>query len=106
MKIKEIKTVRELESLKKARLALIDFGAPWCAPCSLQEPIIQRIAVQYAGRISVAKVNIDERREVASTFGIHSIPTLILFRDSKEVQRFIGLQPESAISEVLGKFLE
>ncbi len=105
MAVREIKSAQDLAALKKKRLALVDFNAPWCAPCSLQEPIIRRIADQYAGRAYVATINIDERSDVASELGIRFIPTLIFFKDNKEVKRLTGLQPEDTISEVLERFL-
>ena len=86
-------------------LTLVDFSAPWCAPCRLQEPIIRRLAAQFEGKAFIAAVNIDESRDVASNLGIQSIPTLILFRNGKEVQRFVGLQSEATLSEALEKLL-
>jgi len=103
--VKEIKSAQELAMVRKKGLALVDFNAPWCAPCSLQEPIIRRIADQYAGRACVATINIDKSNYVASELGILFIPTLIFFKENKEVQRLTGLQPEDTISEVLERFL-
>lgn len=105
MSLKEIKSAQDLAIVRKKALALVDFSAPWCAHCSLQDPIIRRIAEQFAGRACVAMINIDERNDVALQFGIHFIPTLIFFRNNKEVQRFTGLQPEDIISDALEKFL-
>ena len=82
---------------------LVDFGAPWCAPCHLQGPIIHQVSVQFKGKASIVEVNIDESRELASHMGIRSIPTLILFSNGREVQRFIGLQSEATLSEALKK---
>ena len=87
-------------------LTLVDFSAPWCAPCRLQEPIISRIASQFEGKAFIAAVNIDESRDVASILGIRSIPTLILFRNGKELQRFVGLQSEAELSGALKKLLD
>ena len=105
-RVKKLKSARELEAAKRRGLALVDFGAPWCAPCSLQEPIMRRLADRFAGRVCVGTVNIDQSKDVASDLDIHSIPTLILFRDNKEVERFLGLQPEGILSEALLKFLK
>ncbi|MGM0663265.1 MAG: thioredoxin family protein [Thermodesulfobacteriota bacterium] len=105
MTLKEIKSIQDLAVVRKQGLALVDISAPWCAQCSLQEPIIRRIAEQFEGKACVAMINIDERNDVALQLGIHFIPTLILFRDNKEVQRFTGLQPEDIISEAIERFL-
>ena len=105
MGVKEIKSGEKLEKAKMNGLTLVDFSAPWCAPCRLQEPIIRRLAAQFEGKAFIAAVNIDESRDVASNLGIQSIPTLILFRNGKEVQRFVGLQSEATLSEALEKLL-
>ncbi len=78
-------------------LVLVDFWAPWCGPCRMQSPILERLAEggQISGRI--AKVNTDEARELAADLGISSIPTLILFKDGKEIERMVGLQTEDSL---------
>lgn len=83
----------------------MDFGTPWCAPCRLQEPIIRQLAAKFEGKAFIAAVNIDENRDIASILDIRSIPTLILFRHGKEIQRFVGLQSEGTLSEALKKLL-
>lgn len=84
---------------------LIDFWAPWCGPCRMLAPILDTIAEKFAGRIRVAKVNIDENPGVTGRFGILSIPTLIFFKDGKEVERLIGALPEAALTEKLNQLL-
>lgn len=106
LEIKEIKSGEELEKAKKNGLTLVDFNAPWCAPCRLQEPIIQQLADDFKGRASIAAVNIDESLDVAKNLGIQSIPTLILFMNGNEVQRFVGLQSEATLSEAMEKLLK
>ncbi|MBN2062076.1 MAG: thioredoxin fold domain-containing protein [Deltaproteobacteria bacterium] len=86
-------------------LVLVDFGAPWCAPCSLQEPIIRQLAIQFKGKALVGAVNIDESYDMALNLGIQSIPTLILYKNGKEIKRFVGLQSEITLSEALEKLL-
>ena len=105
MEIREIRTQDELEAAKKDGLTLVDFSAPWCAPCRLQEPIIRQLADQFTGKAVIAEVNIDASREIAANLGIRSIPTLILFINGKEVQRFVGLQSEATLSEAMEKLL-
>jgi thioredoxin 1 len=102
----DITSANDLKALKNRGLVLIDFSAPWCAPCSLQEPIIDRIADRFAGKAGVGKVNIDKHIDIASEFDIRFIPTLIIFKNQMEVQRLTGLQPEAVISEALEKFLK
>jgi len=104
--VKEIKSGEELEKVKSNWLTLVDFGAPWCAPCHLQEPIIRQLASKFEGKVLVAEMNIDENRHMASMLGIRSIPTLILFRNGKEIQRFVGLHSEGSLSEAFKKILE
>ena len=87
-------------------VTLVDFNAPWCAPCHAQEPILSKIAGQFEGKATVVAVNIDDSRNTAQNFGIRSIPTLIIFKNGKEIQRFVGLQPETVLSVAIGSALE
>ena len=86
-------------------LSLVDFNAPWCAPCRMQEPILEKLSKRYEGRVRIAALNIDENRNTANRFGIRSIPTLIIFNKGKEVQRFVGLQSEGTLSDSLDLLL-
>jgi len=95
-----------LEKVKTKGLTLVDFGAPWCTPCRLQEPILRRLAAQFEGTVLVVTVNVDEFREISSKLVIQSIPTLILFRNGKEIQRFLGLQSEFTLSDALKGLLD
>jgi putative thioredoxin len=78
-------------------LVLVDFWAPWCAPCRSLTPILEKLEREYAGRVALAKVNSDEQPELASAFGIRSIPTVIAFRDGQPVSQFMGALPESQV---------
>jgi thioredoxin 1 len=76
---------------------LVDFWAPWCAPCLVQGPIVERVAEMVGDRVKIAKVNIDEARQAADKLGIRAIPTVILFKDGKPVQQFVGVKPEGTL---------
>jgi thioredoxin len=80
---------------------LIDCWAPWCGPCRALTPVIEALAKEAAGRYVVGKLNVDESPNVASRFQIQGIPTLLIFRNGKEVDRLVGAQPKRAIEERL-----
>ncbi len=98
-------SAKEFESLIGRGVSLIDFHAPWCAPCHLQEPIVRQLARQFDGKAFVSKMNIVKNRETALELGIKGIPTLIIFKNGKEVQRFVGLQSADTLSEAIEKIL-
>ena len=106
MEVKEIKSKGYLEKVIATGITLIDFSAPWYAPCRLQEPIIKQLAVQFEGNVLITTMNLEKNRDVALNLGIHSIPTLIIFKNGKEIQRFVGLQSEDTLSEALRKLLK
>lgn len=78
-------------------VTLVDFWAPWCGPCMMQGPILDELASKIKGKATVAKVNVDTAPEVATAYGIQSIPTLIIFRDGEVVRRFVGVQSEGEL---------
>ena len=98
---------RELEAWVKTGVPLEDFEAPWCSPCRDQKPIIATLARRFKGEARIIELNIDDHRQFAIQLGITSIPTLIIFKNGRELQRFVGLQPaevlSKAIVDVLGK---
>jgi putative thioredoxin len=96
---------REVLEASKEVPVLVDFWAPWCAPCRALTPILDKLAGEYAGRIRLAKVNIDENPKIAQTFGVRSIPDVMAFRDGKPVSHFLGAQPESQVRAFIEKLM-
>jgi thioredoxin 1 len=76
---------------------LVDFWAPWCGPCRIVSPIIEQLSREYSGRVAFGKVNVDENQRIAASFGIQSIPTLMIFKGSKAVDVIIGAMPKAQI---------
>ena len=85
---------------------LIDFWAPWCSPCLMQGPIIEKVAVAMFGKAKVGKCNVDDAPQTSERFGIRSIPSLIILKDNQEVERFIGVQRETDLIAALNKHLK
>ena len=80
---------------------LVDFWAPWCGPCRMVGPVVEELAKEYVGKAKVAKLNTDDAPDIASKFGIRSIPTLLFFKDGSVVQQLVGAYPKSKINEKL-----
>lgn len=93
------------EAVQNNPLVVIDCWAPWCHPCVYVSPIVEEIARDYAGRIFFGKLNVDENREVAMQFGIMSIPTLLLFKNGKLVDRIIGAMPRKKLEPKITRYL-
>lgn len=77
---------------------LLDLWAPWCAPCRMVAPVLERLAGRFAGRVKVVKVNVDENPSTSARFDARSIPTLVLLRDGAVVKRIVGAQPEPVLA--------
>jgi thioredoxin 1 len=92
------------ESIQK-KVALVDFWAPWCAPCRVQGPIVDRVAEKFDGQAAIGKMNVDENKMTPGHFGIRAIPTLILFKDGQEVNRFTGIQQEKILVKAISNAL-
>ncbi len=82
-------------------LTLVDFYANWCGPCRMISPILEQLAGEYTGKITVAKLDIDQSQEVTSKFNVTSIPTVILFKDGQEVKRVVGVRDKSAFAAMI-----
>ena len=93
----------EQEVLKSEKTTLVDFWAVWCGPCQMMGPVIEELAEDVKGKYKVGKLNVDENRETASKYGVMSIPTLIIFKDGKEVKQLVGVQSKESLKEELEK---
>ncbi len=89
------------KKLASEKLLLVDFWAAWCGPCKMLAPVIEELAEEYVGKVTVGKVNIDENPDLAVRYGIQSIPTVMLFKDGKPVGKEIGLKPASAFTKMV-----
>ena len=98
-------TTFDAEVLKSSQPALVDFWAPWCGPCRAIAPVLDELAEEYKGKVRVAKINVDENRKLAGDHGVMSIPTMILFKDGKVVDKIVGLVPKDRLKALLDKVL-
>ncbi|MEN9205233.1 MAG: thioredoxin [Thermostichales cyanobacterium SZTDM-1c_bins_54] len=102
----EIKEQNFAEEVLQSPLpVLVDFWAPWCGPCRMVAPVVQEIAEQYEGKVKVVKINTDENPQIASQYGIRSIPTLMVFKDGAKVDSMVGAVPKATIAETLERYL-
>ncbi len=93
----------EAEVLKSDKPVLVDFWAAWCGPCQMMGPIIDELSEEAKDKFKVGKLNVDESRETASKYGVMSIPTLIIFKDGKDVKQLVGVQSKEVLKEELEK---
>lgn len=84
---------------------LVDFWAPWCGPCRMVAPVVDEIAEQYEGKVKVVKLNTDENPQIATQYGIRSIPTLMLFKGGQKVETVVGAVPKTTLSNTLERYI-
>ena len=82
---------------------LVDFWADWCAPCKVQDPILDEVASELNGKILIGKVNVDDNRTIANKYGIMNIPTMILFKNGEKVHQFVGVQSKERILHIINQ---
>ena len=92
----------EQEVLHSDKPVLIDFWAPWCGPCRMLSPVISEIAEEYGDKVKVCKVNVDDEGELAASFNVMSIPTLVVVKDGKVANSAVGVRPKAQIVEMIG----
>lgn len=87
------------EYLNMGKSLVVDFWAPWCGPCKMVAPIIEELAEEYAGRVNIGKMDVDENNDVCVRFGIRNIPTILFFKDGKLVDKQVGAIQKSVLEQ-------
>jgi thioredoxin 1 len=95
----------QAEVLQAAGPVLVDFWAPWCGPCRMVAPVVDKIAQTYAGRLKVVKLNTDDSPSIAGRYEVNGIPALILFKSGEPVDRIVGYVPEKQLATMVEKYL-
>lgn len=94
------------EVIESKILVLIEFWAAWCGPCQIVAPVVEEIAKEYEGKIKVGKVNVDEQQELAAKYSVMSIPTFMIFKDSRVTAQFTGAHGKERFAEEIKKILK
>ena len=99
-------TRKNFTQVVSSGVTLLDFWAAWCGPCRALSPVIDQLAEQYAGRVTVGKVNVDNENELASQFGLMSVPTLLFFQDGKLMETSVGVKNFEELSSIVNSLLQ
>ncbi|MHC1684448.1 MAG: thioredoxin [Clostridiaceae bacterium] len=94
----------ETEVIKKEGVTLVDFFAVWCGPCKMIAPVLEELSTEMAGKANIVKVDIDQQSHLADEYRISSVPTMVIFKDGKEVERIVGFQPKQSLIAKLEKY--
>ena len=101
MEIKVTKNNFEQEVLKSDLPVLVDFWAVWCGPCQMLAPVLEEVATEYDGKVKVAKINVDEEPELAISYGVEAIPTLLFFKNGQIVNKSVGYLDKNEIIDLI-----
>lgn len=91
----------DAEVLKSEQPVLVDFWAPWCGPCRQIAPVVEQLAGENSGSVKVVKLNVDDAPHSAQSYGVSSIPTLMVFKGGEVVERFVGVQPKTRLQQAI-----
>ena len=94
------------EVLKSDRPVLIDFWAPWCMPCKMLTPTVEKLAEEFKGKVNISKCNVDDSPSLATDLSVLNIPTLVLFKKGEEVTRLVGVNSKAAIESKIRSFMD
>jgi thioredoxin 1 len=92
-------------TVKSNSLLVVDFWAPWCGPCRMVSPVIEQLSAEYAGKVTFAKMNVDENQLVPSSFTVMSIPTIVVFHNGQAVERIVGAYPKAHIEAAFKRYI-
>ena len=98
-------TEQNFDEIIKDGVVMVDFWAPWCGPCRMIAPVIDKLAAEYQGKAKICKVNTDEQQELAAKFGIRSIPTIFFYKNGEKVDEMIGAATEAGFKDKLDSLL-
>jgi thioredoxin 1 len=103
--VKELTKTNFNETIMTEKIVLVDFWASWCGPCRMVSPIIDQIAEEYDGKITVGKVNVDDEGALAAEYAVVSIPTVVLFKDGKQAEKLVGAHSFDDYADMIDKVL-